>query len=64
METKRRYVEFYKQMGFPLTLADLDLQESDIPELVSHVPATTEWKTGDFDLERFAQAIIDAQVFA
>lgn len=62
-DRKDRYVEFYKTMGFPLTLADLDLSESDVPAIMERVPATTEWKVGEYDFDRFARAIIEAQVF-
>ena len=59
-ENLKRYADFNKQMGLPVTLEQVGLSETDIPALCEHAHATNEWKQGNpepFTDEKFAAAI-------
>lgn len=61
-----RYARFNKSIGLPVTLAELDLDESRIDEICTYAQETTEWKLGHpqpFGRERFAEAIRVADAF-
>ncbi len=62
----RRYAAFNKQLGLPVTLADVDLSVEDIPALCAAAHETSEWKSAKpepFTDEKFAQAIRDADAY-
>ena len=55
-----RYAAFNKEMGLPLTLAELDLTEEHLPQLTEFAHISNEWKQGNpepFDDDRFIAAI-------
>ena len=61
-----RYAAFNKQMGLPVTLAEVGLALDDIPALCEHAHATNEWKQGNpepFTDEKFAAAIKAADAY-
>ena len=61
-----RYATFNKQMGLPVTLAELDLDESHLERIAELAQNTNEWKQGNpepFSVEKFIQAIKDADAF-
>ncbi len=61
-----RYARFNKQLGLPVTLAELDLDRSHLPQLVELAQQTNEWKLGNpqaFSPEAFTAAIIAADAF-
>ena len=65
-ENLKRYADFNKKLGLPVTLADVHLDESHIPALCEAAHATSEWKHGNpvpFTDEKFAQAIKDADAY-
>lgn len=65
-ENLKRYAAFNKQLGLPVTLADVDLSTEDIPALCAAAHETSEWKSAKpepFTDERFAQAIRDADAY-
>ena len=65
-ENLERYAAFNKKIGLPVTLADVDLDESHIPALCEAAHITNEWKQGNpvpFTDEKFAQAIKDADAY-
>ncbi len=62
----KRYAAFNKQLGLPVTLADVDLSVEDIPALCAAAHETSEWKSAKpepFTDEKFAQAIRDADAY-
>ena len=65
-ENLKRYADFNKQMGLPVTLEQVGLSETDIPALCEHAHATNEWKQGNpepFTDEKFAAAIKAANAY-
>lgn len=65
-ENLERYATFNKQMGLPVTLAEVGLSLDDIPTLCENAHATNEWKQGNpvpFTDEKFAAAIKAADEF-
>lgn len=61
-----RYARFNKQMGLPVTLAELDLDESHLEALTAFAHETNEWKQGNpepFEDSRFIDAIKAADAF-
>lgn len=66
IENLKRYAAFNKQLGLPVTLADVDLTLEDIPALCAAAHETSEWKSAKpepFTDEKFAQAIRDADAY-
>ncbi len=65
-ENLKRYAAFNKQLGLPVTLADVGLTVEDIPALCAAAHETSEWKSAKpepFTDEQFAQAIRDADAY-
>lgn len=65
-ENLKRYAAFNKQMGLPVTLAEVGLTLEDIPALCENAHATNEWKQGNpvpFTDEKFAAAIKAADAY-
>ena len=61
-----RYATFNKQMGLPVTLAELDLDESHLERIAELAQNTNEWKQANpapFSPEKFIEAIKDADAF-
>ena len=66
MENFERYAAFNKEMGLPVTLADIDLDASHLEELTLHAHDTNEWKQGNpvtFDDAQFITAINTADAY-
>lgn len=65
-ENLERYAKFNKEMGLPVTLAQIDLDESQLPELTEYAHISNEWKQGNpepFDDDRFIAAIKAADAY-
>ena len=61
-----RYATFNKQMGLPVTLAELDLDESHLERIAELAQNTNEWKQANpapFSPEKFIEAIKAADAF-
>lgn len=65
-EQLERYAAFNKKIGLPVTLAELDLDESHLPRIAELAQNTNEWKQGNpepFTSEAFIEAIKAADAF-
>lgn len=65
-EQLERYAKFNKQMGLPVTLAEIDLDESHLDRLTELAHNTNEWKQANpvaFDDEKFIAAIKAADAY-
>lgn len=65
-EEFERYAKLNKEIGLPVTLADMGLSEDDIDAIVEKAQDTTEWKGAHpkpFSVEKFRQAILDADAY-
>lgn len=64
-ELRDRIAAFYKKTGYPVSLADLDINADEIDAIVDKAPGITEWNCVPSPLtkEAFKQAIIDADAF-
>ena len=61
-----RYARFNKKIHLPVTLSELDLDESHLPALAKAATQTNEWKWGNpdpFDEQKFIEAILKADAF-
>lgn len=61
-----RYAKFNKRMGLPVTLAELDLDESHLEAICTFAHETNEWKQANpepFDDARFIEAMKAADAF-
>ena len=61
-----RYAAFNKQMGLPVTLAELDLDESHLERIAELAQNTNEWKQANpapFSPEKFIEAIKAADAY-
>ena len=61
-----RYAAFNKRIGLPVTLAELDLDESHLERIAELAQATNEWRQGNpapFSPERFIEAIKAADAY-
>lgn len=54
---------FNKDLGLPLTLADMSLTQEDIPAIVEYTKSTAEYRNTPFDTEQLAVAIRLADQF-
>lgn len=65
-EQMKRYAQLNKEMGLPVTLADMGLSADDLDSIVERAQDTTEWKAAHpkpFNVEKFRQAIVDADAY-
>lgn len=60
-----RIARFNKSVGLPVKLSDIEIEESDINDIVKKATLTTEWKFkhADMDEQKFKAAIIDADLY-
>ena len=61
-----RYAAFNKEMGLPVTLAELDLDESNLARIAELAQGTNEWKQANpapFNSEKFIEAIKTADAY-
>ena len=65
-EQLERYAAFNKKLGLPVTLAELDLDESHLDRIAELARNTNEWKQGNpepFTTAAFIEAIKTADAF-
>lgn len=65
-EQLERYAAFNKKLGLPVTLAELNLDESHLPRIAELAKNTNEWKQGNpepFTSAAFIEAIKTADAF-
>lgn len=65
-ENLRRYAEFNKKLGLPVTLAEIHLDESNLSDVQKFAENSNEWKQQKpepMDAERFIEAIKAADAF-
>ena len=61
-----RYAKFNKKLGLPVTLAEIDLDESQLEQLTEFAHTSNEWKQGNpepFEDTRFIEAIKTADTY-
>lgn len=65
LEERAQLAEFYKKVGFPTTLADIDATEADIDTIVDRAPSIMEYKRMGDDItpELFRKAIVETDAF-
>lgn len=56
-EEFRKYQEFNKRIGLPVTLGELGLSQDDVEEITKGAMETNEYRNRPFDSEKFSEAI-------
>lgn len=56
-EEFKKYQEFNKRIGLPVTLGELGLSQDDVEEITKGAMETNEYRNRPFDPEKFSEAI-------
>ena len=64
-ELRDKIAKFNKELGLPVTLKELEVDEAGLEKILDRAPAILEWKKTPYEMtrEKFKQAILDADAY-
>ena len=64
-ELRDKMAKFNKELGLPVTLAEIEVDEAGLEKILDRAPAILEWKKVPYEMtrEKFKQAILDADAY-
>ena len=64
-ELRDKMAKFNKELGLPVTLAEIEVDEAGLEKILDRAPAILEWKKVPYEMtrEKLKQAILDADAY-
>lgn len=62
---REKLAKFSKELGLPVTLAEMEITEADVEKILDRAPAINEWKKTPYPMtrEKFKKAILDMDAY-